>query len=365
MPDDTLIDDPMLEMLLRDAADGVEVPPDGPRRILAARGAAQAPSRHNTPKAESGRRRPLRAVAALVASVLVVGGIAGVVAGGGGSGVKGSADHVANSASPRLGGGTATLGPQPSAGGAAGTAPLPGGALQQGAPNLVPGPSQTKVIKNGSMTLQVTSVDSAVSQLWGLAGTFGGYVASTSTSEPGGGQQATADVTIRVPEASFESLTAQARSLGTASQVTISGQDVTSQYADLKARLQAVQSTINQLQLIETKAQTIGDVLAVEQQISEQQTQADQIQGQLNVLDDQTTFASMSVHLVQKQKKAAAAPPPPRGISKAWDHARHSFTHGVEAVLGSLGGVAVFLLFAGILFGLARVGWFFLRRRLV
>lgn len=364
MPDDTLLDDPVLEMLLSDAAEAVVVPHDGPQRILAARGALAAASRRREgTRVERPRPRPLRAVAALVACVVVVGGIAGVVESGGGS--KGSADHAASSASPGLNGAKTMLGPEQSAGGAAGAASLPAGPGQQGVPNLVPNASQTKVVKNGSMTLQVASVDSAVGQLMGLAGTFGGYVASTSTSDPGGGQQPTADVTIRVPEASFESLTAQARDLGTPSQVTISGQDVTSQYADLKARLQALQSTIAQLQQIEGRAQTIGDVLAVEQQINEQQTQADQIQGQLNVLDDQSSYASMSVHLVQKQKKAAAAPPPPSGISKAWDHARHSFAHGVEAVLGSLGGIAVFLLFAGVLFALARVGWFFLRRRLV
>ena len=365
MPDDTLLDDPVLEMLLRDAAEEVVVPPDGPQKILAARGAlAGASRRRKVPRVRAARRHPLRSVAAVVASVVVVGGIAGVVAGGGGPGSQGSADHAANSAAPGLGGSTANLGSEKSSGGAAEPSAA-AGAAQQGVPNLVPSASQTKVVKNGSMTLQVTSVDSAVSRLWGLAGTFGGYVASTSTSDPGGGQQPTADVTVRVPEASFESLTSQARTLGTPSQVTISGQDVTSQYADLKARLQALQSTINQLQQIESRAQTIGDVLAVEQQISQQQTQADQIQGQLNVLDDQSAFASLSVHLVQKQKKAAAAPPPPSGISKAWDHARHSFARGVEAVLGSLGGIAVFLLFAGVLFGLARVGWFFVRRRLV
>ena len=365
MRDDTLLDDSVLEMLLTDAAGAVALPPDGPEKILTARGAiARDPGRRKAPRVEWARRRPLRTAAAFVASVVVVGGIAGAIAGGGGSGINASGEHTASSA-----GGQTGVRQMLGAGGAASGAAAPSapalGPTQQGVPNLVPGPAQTKVIKNGSMTLQVISVDSAVSRLWALAGTFGGFVTSTSTNQPGAGQQATADVTVRVPEASFESLSTQVRSLGEPSQVTISGQDVTSQYADLKARLQALQATISQLQLIESRAQSIGDVLAVEQQISQQQTQADQIQGQINVLDDQTTFASMSVHLVEKQKKATAVPPPPSGISKAWDHARHSFAHGVEAVLGSLGGIAVFLLFAGVLFGLARVGWFFLRRRLV
>lgn len=363
-----VIDDLTLERLLGDAADAITVPADGPGRVLAARDAV-APVRRREPRRhlEWARHRPLRVGAAVTAATVAIGLVAGVVSGGGPA-------HHDSASRAEIGGPLAPAAPpdaQSAASGASASASaqgLPGtpvGAAQQTSPNLVPSSSQAKVVKNGSMTLQVGSVESTLDRLTTIAGSSGGYVASTTTNIPGGGQAATGDITLRIPEASFESVVSQARALGKPSQVTVSGQDVTSQYADLKARLQALQSTISQLQLIETKAQTIGDVLAVEQQISAQQTQADQIQGQINVLDDETTYASLSVHVLGPQKKAAAAPPPPGGISKAWDHARHSFAHGVEAVIGALGGIAVFLLFAGILLALARVGWLALRRRLV
>ena len=377
-----MLDDLTLERLLGDAADEIAVPGDGPDRILAARDAFSPARRPEAeparrPEAEPARRRPgivdgvrrrpLRAAVAVVASCVLVGVVAGVASGGGGSQVSGPAERSSA-------GGAAPLAPTGAAGGAASSAtaasgtPAPAAAPvagQQATPNFVPGSTGAKVIKNGSMTLRVKSVESTVEQLGNMAGNAGGYISSSSLNVPGDGQPSSADVTIRVPEASFESFTSQVEALGSPSRVAVSGQDVTSQYADLKSRLQAVQSTISQLELIETKAQTIGDTLAVEQQISSQQSQADELQGQINVLDDQTADGSLAVHVVEPQKKAAAAPPPPSGISRAWDHARHGFAHGVEAVIGALGGVAVFLLFAGLLIGLARLGWVMLRRRLV
>lgn len=353
----SVIDDLTLERLLGDAADAIAVPTDGPERVLATRDAVAPIRRRETRRhLEWARRRPLRVAAAVIASTVAIGLVAGVVSG------SGSPAHHDSASRAEIGGPLAPAAPPDEKGAASGAST---GAAQQPTPNLVPSASQAKVVKTGSMTLRVGSVEPTLDRLTSIAGSSGGYVASTTTNIPGGGQTPTGDITLRVPEASFESVVSQARALGKPSHVTISGQDVTSQYADLKARLQALQSTISQLQLIETKAQTIGDVLAVEQQISAQQTQADQIQGQINVLDDETTYASLSVHVVGPEQKAAAVPPPPSGISKAWDHARHSFAHGVEAVIGSLGGIAVFLLFAGILLVIARVGWLALRRRLV
>ncbi|HET6916747.1 MAG TPA: DUF4349 domain-containing protein [Acidimicrobiales bacterium] len=373
-----MLDDLTLERLIGDAAEEIVVPAEGPGRVIAAREALgparrglseRGPNRFSATVAAA-RRRPLRLAALVVASVSVV-GVAAAVANSGGGGPEAS-----SKASRSLGanGGAVTFGPEAgTAGGGAGTQGSTGAAAAQSSagtstqpvPNLVPGSAQAKVIKTGSMTLRVGSVESTVSRLEQLAAGAGGYIAANSTNIPGGPATASADITVRVPGSAFETFASQVEALGTPSQISMSGQDVTSEYSDLKARLQALQSTINQLELIETRAQTIGDILAVEQQISSQQSQADQIQGQINVLNDQTSYGSLSVHLLGPEKKAAVVPPPPSGISKAWDHARHSFAAGVEAVIGALGGIAVFLLFAGILLGLASVGWTALRRRLV
>ena len=370
-----MLDDLTLERLLGDAAEEIAVPAAGPDRILAAREALSPPRRRvpdrgpgRVSAAASVRRRPLRLAALVVASCSVVGVVAGVAGSGGGgpqASTAGSRSLEAKGAAVPSGLQGTTAGGGASSAGAAGVGNAYAGPSAQSAPDLLPGSTQAKVIKTGSMTLRVGSVESTVGRLEQLAAGAGGYVSASSMEIPGGSGAASADITVRVPGPAFETFAAQAESLGKPSQVTMSGRDVTSQYSDLKARLQALQSTINQLELIETRAQTIGDILAVEQQISTQQSQADQIQGQINVLDDETSYGSLSVHFLGPQKQATVVTPPPSGISKAWDHARHSFARGVEAVIGALGGIAVFLLFSGILLGLAAAGWTALRRRLV
>jgi hypothetical protein len=374
-----MIDDDVLEDLLRRTADDIAVPEDGPARLLAARQAMGAD--RSGPRVATGLRRWVRAprarpVVAVVAAIAAVGLLIGVVGALGGSGKSPSPSSASKTTSPR-----AAVSPTTVAGSAAGGSQAAQGAPAFGlntpaSPNSAPtppaassGPSvPTKVIKTGTVSLQVGRgrLNSTVGQLTSDASGLGGFVASTNTNVPSGGAPS-GDLVLRVPAANFEPLLNEARALGTATGVSTSGQDVTSQYVDLAARLQSLQDSRTQFQQILTRAQNIGDILAVEQQISDLQTQIEQLQGQLRVMDDQTTYGTLTVHVSETTPavRAVVPPPPPSGLSRAWNHARHTFARGLESVVGALGGIGVFLLCVLALTLLGRLSWGVIRRRLV
>ena len=236
-------------------------------------------------------------------------------------------------------------------------------ATGNGLPDEVPTFS-SKVVKTGTLQLQVAtgSVPSAVGRLTSEASGLGGFVAS-STESTGG--SASGDMTLRVPVANFNALIADAQRLGKTIQLTSTGQDVTSQYVDLQARIDSLQTARTQFEQILAKAQTIGDILAVESQISDLQTQIEQLQGQFQVLDNQATYSTLTVHLDEATKPAPAPPKPEAqsGISKAWSHARHSFAHGAESILAASGGVTLFIVTVLIVLAVGWGVWTGTRRR--
>ena len=187
-------------------------------------------------------------------------------------------------------------------------------------------------------------------------------MANSTTNTSTTGAPASGDITLRVPVQSFNSLLADVEHLGRATSVSTSGQDVTGQYVDLQARIQSLQDARSQFQQILTKAQSIGDILAVEQQISTLQTQIEQLQGQLKVLDDQSSYSTLTTHIVEAVP-ARGSPRPASGVSQAWAHARHSFTHGLESIVAFSGGLVLFLLVVGLLALAARIVWTIFRRR--
>ncbi len=363
----TMIDEDWLAEALRHLGTAIEVPGDGPERVLAARGGVSGrAARSNGRPDRSGpsRRRQLIVVGVALATVgaLALGLVLARRSTNSSSSLQHQAVALPDLAAPKS---TSAAGPIVGAGGAQGQLG-PALTVPPTATSVAPGSVpevQTKVIKTGSVDLQVGrgKLSPTVNQLTSLAGGLGGYVANATTSEVG--PAPTADMTLRVPVGQFETLLTRTRQLGTPTVVTTSGQDVTSAYVDLNAQIQALEATQTQYLQILAKATTIGDILSVEQQLSGVQTQLQQLEGQQMVLADQTSFGTLTVHVSQTGSGSAGAAP--SGLAKAWDHARSSFAHGVEAVIGASGGVLVFLVAAGLLLLAGRLVWPVVRRRLV
>lgn len=384
-----MIDDALLEELLTSAGEAVEVPLDGPARVLAARdglGSQDSGRYHTWRLSPRSWRRPRQAllvgVCALTATAIAV----SVTETGGGSGPTTSASRglsqgaSGNSYTGQGGApgsaavpGTASAGAGAVSGvvGSSGdiqATPSPTGSASSNrgfetSPNQVPS-LPSKVVKTGSVTLQVAGgrLSDTMANLSTQAVGLGGFVASSAQSS---GSFSSGDVTLRVPTASFEALVSDVQRLGKVTTLTTTGQDVTSQYVDLQARIQSLQSARTQFQQILAKAQTIPDILSVESQIADLQTQIEQLQGQLQVLNDQANYSTLTAHITEVSNAGTPQSKSSNGLSKAWAHARHGFTHGVEAVVSAMGGIAVFILFATVLGVLARLGWIYLRRRLI
>jgi len=150
------------------------------------------------------------------------------------------------------------------------------------------------IVKTGQLTLEVASLDSAVSQAQSKIAGTGGYVASSTRSGSEGNASAT--VTYRLPVARWDEALGDLRKLASkvVSEQTDSS-DVTSQAIDLDARLGNLKTTESALQAIMAKASAIPDVLAVEQQLSSTQGEIEQLTAQRNHLGDQAAMSTVSV----------------------------------------------------------------------
>src|SRR5581483_7754224 len=157
---------------------------------------------------------------------------------------------------------------------AAGPAGSPGGApsVSTTAPpapppagTTAPTPSDSaKIVKTGTLDLQVAhnTLRAAVSRVTTVAVGLGGYVANSKT-DFGGSETPTATITIRVPVAAFDSAVSRLENVSGATVLddSESGSDVTAQYTDLTAQLTAAKGERDQLLVLLSHTQTIGDIL--------------------------------------------------------------------------------------------------------
>ena len=269
-----------------------------------------------------------------------------------------SFSNVANS----IGGGEITTPTTVVASGAAaaGTVAPP---VPRAAPSAPSAADSAKVIKNGTLEVRVGkgTVTESMNRLTAVATGLGGYVSeSRTTASSTSGSQASATIAVRVPAAAFEALIAEASKLGEVRSTSTSGQDVTAQFTDIDAQLQALNATREQFLLVLGQANNVGDILAVQDRITQVQTQIDQLEGQKRLLTDQTSFGTLSVTLLEPGATVAAPPVDDNtDLGDAWREAREHFVDGVESIVAASGTLVLVALCGGVLL---LVAWLVYRR---
>jgi len=184
-----------------------------------------------------------------------------------------------------------------------GRATLPSGVVGQSA----------RVEANGTIDLTIGDgkLEPVLSKLTFLAASVGGFV-SSSQAQTGSGRiegTGTGTVVLRVPESTFGTVVTQVQLLGRPTSVTTTATDVTGQYVDLQARINALEASRQQYLTIMSHASSIGDILAVQSQIDTPAEPDRTASGSAQRLcNNETTYGTLSVSL--SETGHAPTPPP-------------------------------------------------------
>jgi hypothetical protein len=235
-----------------------------------------------------------------------------------------------------------------------GTAGAPGSADTQ--PAQTPVPVQgTMVIKQASMTLNVPSgsFDDKLAAVRTLVEMQQGFISGTDaqTNPDVSDRIRSGVVTFMVPSDRFDDTIDQLSKLGKVQTERISGQDVSAQYVDLQARLANAEAQRDAMLALLTKAQSVQDIIAIQTQLGQITQQIEELKGQIQYLDHNTAFSTISVQIIEAGAPAAVQPQDSWGFVTALSAAAHNFVTTINYIVSGLGalGPIVILLGAGYL----------------
>ncbi len=188
---------------------------------------------------------------------------------------------------------------------------------------------------------------------------------SSSQASTGSGETPSGNVTLQVPVGNFDMVLKQASILGKVNSVTTNATDVTAQYVNLQEQISALQASKQQYLTIMTRATSVSDILAVQSQLNNVDSQIQQLQGQLQVMTSETTYSTLSVSVTEAEAPFhhKSTPRPASGIVKALHEAVGSFVGGVEGLLSASGSIIFGLLVVLAIVALGRFAWREIRRR--
>lgn len=298
-------------------------------------------------EARAGRRAPARWVpssgmVAAVVGVLVAAGLIGLIARSDGFGSD-DAGSLPAAGSTGGTGATGALAEPPS------HEVVPGGPFDEGVTGAteVPGaPALSRVIRTAELSVVIPrdAFDERFGEAVDVAEDQGGFVADSRSRNRSG------SLTVRVPSANFDETIHALRALGTVEVESVHGRDVTADYVDLHANLRIARARREVLLGLMAEAVSIEQTIRVQNALDETQLRIEQLQGQLRLLDDRTSLATIGLRLreqgVEPESQIEKA-----SIPNAFERAAAGFVGVIAAIVIGLG-----YLFPLLLIGLA--AWF-------
>ena len=161
-----------------------------------------------------------------------------------------------------------------------------------------------KIIYSSEVTVETTDFDESLSALNALVERFGGWIQSSSVNgsdyysySRGFTPSRSASYTLRIPSERFSELMNSLSELGNVPYKHTYTENVTAQYYDVQARLTAY--TTQEARLLEMMelAETVSDVIIIEEKLTDLRYEIESLQSTLNNWDRRVSYSTVNVFL--------------------------------------------------------------------
>ena len=183
---------------------------------------------------------------------------------------------------------------------AAGDAMVPEMVEEQSAQNVDISiqPANRIIVRNADMRVEADDPIATVDAIGDIAVSRGGWVVNVNTIQEGGFYE----ITIRIPAETLDNTIDQISAIVTeVESVNSFSTDFTEEYIDLGARRTTVQETVNALtELLKNENyDSVEELLAVQREITNWQSELEQIDGRLEFISESAAYSRLSVTVGQ------------------------------------------------------------------
>ena len=219
--------------------------------------------------------------------------------------------------------------------------------------STVPAIQGPQVIRQAQLSINVSSgsFDSKLAAVRALVQLEQGFISGTdaqaSPTTPND-QIRSGVISFMVPAAKFDDTIDQLSKLGKVQNEHISGNDVSAQYVDLQARLANEEAQRNAMLALLGKAQSVADIIAVQNQLGQITQQIEQLKGQIAYIEHNTTYSSVSVSVSEAGAPAQPAQADSWGFASALTDAAHNFVTTINYIISGLGAIGPIVILLGL-----------------
>ena len=219
--------------------------------------------------------------------------------------------------------------------------------------------------RTAQLALTTEEFDKSRAALEEILKRHNGYFGQLNVNAPAGTGR-TLDATLHIPADQRDAAITEIKKLGRVESESQTGEEVTSQYVDLEARLSNARHTEQRLtDMLRQRTGKLSDVLAVEQEISRVRGEIEQMEAQKKTLTARVEFLTLDVKLTEDYRAQLQVAP-----DSILGRFRNAAIAGYKSVIDGAVNLVLFLLaygpmlliWAALLFFPARLAWKRFRR---
>lgn len=208
-----------------------------------------------------------------------------------------------------------------------------------------------KIIKTVDLSVETKEYDAYISSLTANVTSLGGYV-ETSSADFGNGYSSNryATYTVRIPADKLDSFLVSAGENGIITNKTENQQNVTLEYVDLESHIEAYKTEKQTLTNLLKKAESLDNVLAIQERLSEVNYQIESYTSQLKVLENRVSYSTVTLRINEVERVTEAEP-------TVWSRIKNRFADNLDelvdwfkdTVVEIVGGLPIIIPFAAVI----------------
>lgn len=165
--------------------------------------------------------------------------------------------------------------------------------MDAGGQGAVPLPAERKIIRSGSLTYEVDDLDAARATILERVKAEGGYAEGDDRGEWGNMRSVT--LRVRIPADRFDAVVEGMGTLGRLENRSINAVDVTTEWVDVEARLEAKRAVEKRYLELAAQAKNVQEMLEVERELGNVRTEIESMEARMKSLRDQVAMSTLTI----------------------------------------------------------------------
>ena len=189
--------------------------------------------------------------------------------------------------------------------------------------------SKKKIIKDGSLTIKTNDITTSKKNIDDILRKLNGYYETENLEN--NDNSINYNLKVRIPAENFEKFVLDLeRGKEEIKNKSIQTRDVTEEYVDIESRLINKREYLKRYKELLSKASTVKDILAIEEEIRKIQEEIESKEGRLNYLKDQVAFSTLDINLYKEKEFIYKS----QQQDQFWERVKRSLNDGWKFLVG-------------------------------